>query len=383
MMIATRTRLVSGGFSRVTRRRPCRICGKPDWCTYTRDEEVSICARQTAGANKINAHGEGIFVHDQHALHGRGFSATPKLPGQHRAPVEVRDAVYRELLRLSPATNYTPALVEGPDGLLARGFQFSQIASFGALPPEIEARDGLARLLVKHVRERFFSTATLAGVPGFWRDALGTHLWKSKLCRAPGLLIPYRDGDGRIQALQIRRPRKPGDKGSRYLWLSSCEEPGGAGSGAPLHYTFLDRHCPRDRVRVVTEGALKAEAFVALRPKALALATGGVSVAHQELVFAARGRHVWLAFDQDYHTNRAVCAQMAALIASRVQSEKTPLTTRIAVWDRRAKGIDDAALARVEISSVSITGWFESLPSEFRDLVKERWSEADVKLRFN
>src|SRR5437016_5036389 len=117
------TRLTSRGFMWVTRRRPCRICGKPDWCTYTRDEEVSICARQTAGANKINAHGEGIFVHEERDLNKHVFIPTPKSPEKHRAPIEVRDAVYRELLRLSPATNYTPALVEGPDGLLARGFQ--------------------------------------------------------------------------------------------------------------------------------------------------------------------------------------------------------------------------------------------------------------------
>jgi hypothetical protein len=31
MMIALRP---SQGFARVTKRRPCRICGKPDWCSY-------------------------------------------------------------------------------------------------------------------------------------------------------------------------------------------------------------------------------------------------------------------------------------------------------------------------------------------------------------
>ena len=103
-------------------------------------------------------------------------------------------------------------------------------------------------------------------------------------------------------------------------------------------------------------------------------------MAHQELVSATRGRQVLLAFDQDYHSNQAVCTQMAALIASRIQAEKTPITTRIAVWDGRAKGIDDAALARVEIRSVSITEWFKSLSSEFRDLVKERWSESKVRM---
>ena len=41
------------------------------------------------------------------------------------------------------------------------------------------------------------------------------------------------------------------------------------------------------------------------------------------------------------------------------------------------------AVSRWSILSVSITGWFESLSSECRDLVKERWSEAEVKMRLN
>jgi len=374
------TRLVSRGFMRVTRRRPCRICGKPDWCTYTRDEEVSICARQTVGANKINAHGEGIFVHEERDLNKHVFIPAPKSPEKHRAPIEVRDAVYRELLRLSPATNYTPALVEGPDGLLARGFQLNQLSSFGALPPEIEARDDLAHLLLKHVQKRFSSTIALDGVPGFWRDSLGIHLWKPKTYRAPRLLIPYRDAGGRIQALQMRRAKRHGDQGSHYLWLSSCEEPGGASSGTPLHHTFLDRNCPEDRVRVITEGALKAEALVALRPNAFALATGGVSVAHQELISATRGRQVLLAFDQDYHSNRVVCLQMASLIASRVAAERIHSSTRIALWDARFKGIDDAALAQVKITSLSISEWVERLSAEFREFVNKRWAESDVQI---
>jgi hypothetical protein len=37
-------------FCRVDRRRPCRICGKPDWRSYTRDgERISICMRVNDG----------------------------------------------------------------------------------------------------------------------------------------------------------------------------------------------------------------------------------------------------------------------------------------------------------------------------------------------
>jgi hypothetical protein len=60
MMIVLRP---SQGFARVTKRRPCRICGKPDWCSYTRDEQVSICMRVHEGARRINQQGGAIFVH--------------------------------------------------------------------------------------------------------------------------------------------------------------------------------------------------------------------------------------------------------------------------------------------------------------------------------
>ena len=51
-------------FCRVNRRRPCRICGKPDWCVYVRDETLSVCMRVSDGARKINRHGGAIFIHD-------------------------------------------------------------------------------------------------------------------------------------------------------------------------------------------------------------------------------------------------------------------------------------------------------------------------------
>jgi hypothetical protein len=54
----------SNVFGRVNRRRPCRICGKPDWRSYVRcdGERISICMRVSDGARKINCHGGAIFI---------------------------------------------------------------------------------------------------------------------------------------------------------------------------------------------------------------------------------------------------------------------------------------------------------------------------------
>src|SRR4029079_15705529 len=47
---APRQTLVSGGFKRVSKKRPCRICGKPTYCGFSTDEGTSICMRISAGA---------------------------------------------------------------------------------------------------------------------------------------------------------------------------------------------------------------------------------------------------------------------------------------------------------------------------------------------
>ena len=49
------------------------------------------------------------------------------------APLEIRDAVFRELIRISPAANYIEELVAGPAGLLSRGVLEEHATSYGAL----------------------------------------------------------------------------------------------------------------------------------------------------------------------------------------------------------------------------------------------------------
>jgi hypothetical protein len=78
-------------------------------------------------------------------------------PSVALAPLEVRDAVYSELIRLSPASNYDRELVSGSKGLLSRGFLKREVLKFGALPPEIGERDKLAYKLNRFVRKNFSS----------------------------------------------------------------------------------------------------------------------------------------------------------------------------------------------------------------------------------
>jgi hypothetical protein len=200
----------------------------------------------------------------------------------------------------------------------------------------------------------------------------------------PILLIPYRDSKGRIQACQLRlhpddlSPEHP----SKYMWLSSPKKSGGCSSGTPIHFTFNPELIREGAEVVMTEGALKADTLVSLRPGVLAIATSGVNCAHDELIAAMREYNTLLAFDSDYRTNPAVCAQLASLIAKRqldLEQGWRRLTTKLLTWGGY-KGIDDAALHNAPIQSISIQQWFVDLSDHSKMEVREIWREMDYTI---
>lgn len=384
--------LISSGFARVNRRRPCAVCGKPDWCVYTRDEQVSICMRVSAGAARMNSQGGFIHIHNDRSPATRFDiqQLTSEIkPSINLAPLEVRHAVYSELIRLSPASNYDHELVSGPRGLLSRGFLSKEINKFGALPPEMSARDKLARKLDRFIRKGFPSLAghrrdvPLNGIPGFWQESSGlARLWKKVNYEHPFLIIPYCDKEGNIQACQLRMSGEDAKKRKRYCWLSSAGDLNGVGTGDPIHFTFLASNCPTERPLLITEGALKAEAFVSLRPRNFVVATSGVGNSHASLISATRGQDVLIGFDIDHRSNPTVCGQLAALIAEQVQDAETQqmtAATKIVVWDGSAKGIDDAALAGIRLTSITITQWYRTLEGDSLYRVKEVWERLRFK----
>jgi hypothetical protein len=126
---------------------------------------------------------------------------------------------------------------------------------------------------------------------------------------------------------------------------------------------------------LITEGALKAEVFVRLRPPMRAIATAGVGVAHAEIVRATRGKDVLIGFDSDYRENAQVCCQLGKLVGKREQDALLSghkNSTSIVVWEG-AKGIDDAVLANVRLRVVSICEWFEALTGKALAEVKDVW----------
>jgi hypothetical protein len=331
--------------------------------------------RVSEGARKINRHGGAIFIHgDGHEDNAIDVCEAVEVVQSPIAPVEIRDFVYSRLIEHSPAERYRSTLISGEKGLRARGLSECHFGNYGGLPAESRERDRLARQLLQETRGRFPGADSLLGVPGFWKDHRGIHLWKPKDYLLPRLLIPVRDKAGRIQACQMRLPLAA-KKSGRYLWLSSFDLPHGCGSGSPLHYKFRPADLPRDAKVVIVEGVLKADVLSALRPELYIVATPCVTANHDALVELTHCQRIWIAYDQDSYSNDVVCFHLASLIAKRMRRERTLTTTRIASWDGRVKGIDDAAVRNLPITSISVRSWLNRLSPHFRQIAMTRFAE--------
>jgi hypothetical protein len=341
--------------------------------------------RISNGSKGTSRNGGNIFHHNRLFLVGNPQTNRKQAPPPIEiAPIEVRTAVYEELIRRSPALKYYSQLIDGPNGLLSRGLRESDAQNYGALPRTPKERAGLAYTLNKFLKVRFpeyavrSTHAAIIGVPGFWQDQLGNlQLWHRDY-NMPLLLIPYRDDQGRIQACQLRLHRndlRTGEK--KYRWLAYPFPFRGASSGTPIHFTFKPADLPPGKTIIITEGALKAEVLVSLRPKARVIATSGVSSSHAEIIEAARAYNALIAFDADYTTNPAVARQLARLIAAREQdiaAHTLKTTTRIVTW-QRYKGIDDALLANVPLETMTILEWISTLEGKPLQEVRAVWEQ--------
>jgi hypothetical protein len=381
-MLSGMTAIAINDFRRVTRYRRCRICRKPDWCGYRADEQISICMRISTGSKRTSRNGGHIYHHGRLSLPTSiGLDRKPTPLPIEIAPIEIRDAVYKELIRRSPALKYYSQLVDGPNGLLSRGLREPEILSYGALPPTHQERIKLANTLNKFVMLTFpqyafpNTRAGILGVPGFWQAGpINVQLWKPRDYSMPLLVIPYRDDQGLIQACQLRLHRNDIPLGQKkYRWLASPFESCGVSSGTPIHFTFKPATLRPGQTVVITEGALKADTLVSLRPKARVIATSGVSCAHNEVITAARPYNVLIAFDADYKTNPAVARQLARLLAARgrdIAIHNLSTSTRIISW-RGYKGIDDAVLANIPLEIMTFREWISTLE---RRVLQEVWA---------
>ncbi|HZS47938.1 MAG TPA: hypothetical protein VFC63_22905 [Blastocatellia bacterium] len=346
--------------------------------------------RVSEGAYRMNSQGGFIHLHFDSSFANAFITSTVERPLKtvNLAPLEIRHAVYSELIRLSPASGYRRSLVIGPKGLIERGFSLADANAFGGLPPNRRDRDELCFRLHRFLLRSFPALkqqqiSPLIGVPGFWQESGRVRLWKKIDYEYPFLVIPYRDAEGRIQACQLRSSGLENEIRKRYCWLSSAGEPNGTGTGDPIHFTFLAANCPANSSLIVTEGALKAESFVHRQPDKFVIAVSGIGNSRDKLIAATQGHDLLIAFDSDHSSNPAVAGQLASLIADRARDldeHSLANSTKVMVWDNQAKGIDDAALLNLPMRTITVQEWYSTLTGNVLERVKNIWEQLGFSL---
>lgn len=361
------------GYRRVSKKRPCDICGKPDWCSTTVAETISFCARSTLNADRVSRYGWGVYYQDgsRPSLHFNFERNFNRFSRRRKSKISkalahpaIRDKVYRKLVELFPASSNSK-VVNGRGGLSERGIQ--DISQYGNLPRLVNERRVLVDRLAQDLAKE--SIRSFEGVPGFWRDAsYRWHLWREQDSYDDLMLIPFVGPDGLIRACQIRFMRYIPNKSGRYVWLSSLKEKCGCGPGAPLHHADP---CSRStRSVLVTEGALKAATAQWFLPDRYVVGNSGVATGHREIVETARGRPLEIAFDNDSFTNPHVARALSALVRLRLSDQASfgySEDIRIVTWDRRIKGLDDALLTGTPLQYLAVGEWLKCLTPECRE----------------
>jgi hypothetical protein len=179
----------------------------------------------------------------------------------------------------------------------------------------------------------------LARVPGFYQE---DGVWRANI--RPGFFVPTMDSQGRISALQMRRTD---GLGAKYSWFSSWARikdgkteslPFGASSGAPVHH--ISR---QGRTVWVIEGPLKSQ-ICSLFMDVPFLAMAGAKAGHEEIARDCLNFDgVVFAVDADFRVNDDLKRDWRRLYDDVLK--RTGLKAKIALWDERWKGLDDALIA--------------------------------------
>lgn len=320
--------------------------------------------------------GWGVFYHEQSLFGNSPISCPPQPPFKklELAPIEIRDFVYRKLIDLSPAIK-SNEIIEGPKGLRSR--QILDFKNYGSLPQTHAERQHIAKQIRVLINREFpdfvrKQNSSVAGLPGFWLDKTEKiQLWSQKDYSSPMMLIPFCSAKGLIQACQIRFMSDKPINQVRYVWLSLTNKNNGISSGSPLHFAHFSHQM--NKPLLLTEGALKAATIQKFWNKYDILANAGVSCSHHEIVSAARFRPLYIGFDNDVYKNIHVLRAFARLlnsIFSDALERKFQPRINILIWNMKFKGLDDALLQNISITSLSLIEWLNSLNDVWRNEVK-------------
>lgn len=276
---------------------------------------------------------DGRFIHKSLA---NGLETPANATPQRPLPASIhrRHAVYNRMLEMLTLED------REKESLFSRGLSEKQIAQLN-----YRTTDDVAERLSG---EGFI----LDRVPGFFREQSN---WKANI--RPGFLIPVRDIQGRIRALQMRTYSET----TKYKWFSSYLKilpdgkkelmDSGASSGCPVHWVP-----GKGRVAYIVEGMLKSD-LVGMLTGLPILGKAGTDAAMQEIANASLNfDSLVFAYDMDWQTNKFVRNAMQRQYDA-IQA-RSGCTVSVATWDAEiGKGLDDFLLAGA--TKIVVSPWKE------------------------
>lgn len=331
-----KTERIQSPLARVSKKRPCAICKKPDWCSYSVDGSLALCMREATGS--VKQADNGAYVHNLTPKLFSEDSAVSAAPirdygkcGSGLADADRRNAVYTYMLEncliLKPE--------HGEHLLNERGLADTVIAAklYASAPFDKSLWEDACKTMRSHFGDK------LAGVPGFFKEG---ERWQ--MPRYDGFFIPVRDAQGRIVALQIR-----GSFDSRYIWFSTPPDKyqQGTSSGAPTHFVKPDL-VKQSGHAFITEGALKGDIIGEYAEEAVIALASATAFDSDEIGSELKNalpelRKVTIAYDADWQSNKAVKDALRRLIHA-LRAVEFDVSVRI--WNiSLGKGYDDALLA--------------------------------------
>ena len=251
----------------------------------------------------------------------------PELP---LASTEVRDNTYRNLLSLLSLG------AAHRESLLLRGLSSEDINRLGyKTTPAVRAPKIVTQLLERGCE--------LQGVPGFYCDS-DSGRWKLDI-RGSGIMLPDRNSQGQIEAIQIRLDKV---HKSKFNNLTSVDRYYGTSATCCPHFVGITEDT--DTV-FLTEGVMKSDIAYCLSrglgcPRAFVGVTGvGNTNQYLRALQELQELGIWkikVAFDMDAIVNENVRAARNRVLETGCDAgfDMTPLA-----WDPQHKGIDDLLFA--------------------------------------
>lgn len=343
-----------GDRQRVSSENPCPICGRPDWCVLFSDGGVN-CTRLDGprSIEKQDAHGNTYWVHPPASDRPMPTFQPAPAPTAARADADKLDRVYRALQgQMSLSTEHQSALA-------ARGLSAAAIQAYGF--KTMHGAASVRATVAQHLADLF---SFWAAVPGLYAHENGA----PRLAASSGLMIFGSNLKGQLVSVQLRLDEaKPGE--SRYRWFSSARH-GGPGPGAPATFWRPAKAVPG--VVRICEGAFKA--IVSAERTGIPAIAAGAGVGSmasnlvEEMLRELQPATVLFTPDQDFF--KPEVAQRIRSVLGRLQYLQQQLGFELLVetWGAdlaaadRPKGVDDALLGGLAITTMTPEGYRRMLP---------------------